>query len=533
VGGAIPVFRLPQAQIDQDMAVLERLGVEVRYNSEAGVDFTLAELREQGYDRVVVAVGAQLPKTLGFEGEDAAGVIDGIGFLREVREGGRPNIGPRVGVIGAGDTAMDCVRSAWRIGASDVSLIYRRTADQMPADREEVHAATSEGVKIVELASPASLRTEDGKLAALVCTRNEYRGDRDSSGRKIPHAVPDSDFEIPLDTLILAISQYAILDFFGDEVPALTEGGYIATDERFATSIAGLYAIGDVSAHGPQSIVLAAGDGKAVADSIITEVKGPQPPPPDTEVEFDLQDLLLRRATREYRIPITHTPLDQRDNFRETIVTFTPEEATAEASRCLDCHKICSLCVGVCPNMALLTYEAEPRRFQLPTLAVESNMVVAGDLKPWAADQTHQIAVLTDFCNECGNCVTFCPTAGEPYKDKPRLYLNRTEFEAETDNAFMMFDDGVTAAMDGRFGGETHRIELNGSLSYSSPALRATIDPGDFSLLSAEPGDGVPSLEPAATMYALLTGVRHSMPHIPTADGAAYTGVVAHPGYEE
>jgi putative selenate reductase len=428
---------------------------------------------------------------------------------------------------------MDCVRSAWRIGASDVSLIYRRTTDQMPADREEVHAATSEGVEIVELASPAALRVEDGKLRALVCTRNEYRGDRDASGRKIPHAVADSEFEIPLDTLILAISQYAILDFFGDDMPALTEGGYIATDERFATSIGGMYAIGDVSAHGPQSIVMAAGDGKAVADAIIEEVKGPQPVDTAEPEDFDLHELLLRRARREYRVPVTHTPLDQRDNFRETIVTFTPEEAMAEASRCLDCHKICSLCVGVCPNMALMTYRSRPLRFELPALSVENGLVVTGELKAWAADQTHQIAVLTDFCNECGNCVTFCPTSGEPYRDKPRLYLNRGEFEAEADNAFMLFDDGVKAAAEGRFNGETHRIELNGSLTYTSPALRAEIDPSDFSLLEAAAGEGVPSLEPAATMYAVLTGVRHSMPHIPTADGGEFVGVVAHPGYDE
>ncbi|MDH3471972.1 MAG: FAD-dependent oxidoreductase, partial [Acidimicrobiia bacterium] len=437
VGGAIPEFRLPQAEIDQDMEVLERLGVEVKYNQTAGEDFTLADLRQQGYDNTVIAVGAQLPKLLGFEGEEADGVIDGISFLREVREGGRPDIGPRVGVIGAGDTAMDCVRSAWRVGASDVSLIYRRTTDQMPADREEVHLATEEGVKIVELAKPTALKVADGKLTALVCTRNEYKGDRDSSGRKIPHEIPDSEFEIPLDTLLLAISQYAILDFFGDDQPDLTDSGYIATTDDFETSIDGLWAIGDVSAHGPQSIVMAAGDGKAMAEALIAKVKGDQGAAAAPEEDFDYHDLIKRRAYREYRIPVTHTALDQRDNFNETLQTFTPEEAIAEASRCIDCHKICSLCVGVCPNMALMTYETAPIAFDLPSLSVEGGKVLVGDASAYRVDQTHQIAVLTDFCNECGNCVTFCPTSGEPYKDKPRLYLNRQEFEAETDNAFM------------------------------------------------------------------------------------------------
>ena len=222
VGGAIPEYRLPQAQIDQDMAILDELGVEIRYGQKAGVDFTLDGLRSDGYAAVLVAVGAQLAKRLGVEGEDSEGVMDALHFLRSVREGDPVPIGKRVGVVGAGDTAMDCVRSALRVGGEDISLIYRRTIDQMPADREEIHASIEEGIEIVELAQPVGLEVEDGKLKALVCTRTEYRGDRDSSGRKIPHDVPDSEFSIPLDTLILAISQHSVLDFFGDEPPALT-----------------------------------------------------------------------------------------------------------------------------------------------------------------------------------------------------------------------------------------------------------------------------------------------------------------------
>ena len=112
----------------------------------------------------------------------------------------------------------------------------------------------------------------------------------------------------------------------------------------------------------------------------------------------------------------------------------------AEANRCLDCHEICSLCVGVCPNMALMTYEMDPFAAALPDLAVEGGDVVAGDKHAYRAAQTLQIAVLTDFCNECGNCTTACPTSGDPYKDKPRVYLDRADFEAEKDNAFMLFD---------------------------------------------------------------------------------------------
>ena len=191
VGGAIPEYRLPQEQINRDMAILEELGVEIRYEQTAGRDFSLEDLREEGFERVFVAVGAQLPKYLGVDGEDSDGVIDALSFLRSVREETPIPVGPRVGVIGAGDTAMDCARSAWRVGATDVSIIYRRTIDQMPADLEEVHACQEEGITIEELASPSGLHIEDGHLAGLIATRTEYRGDRDASGRKIPHDIPD------------------------------------------------------------------------------------------------------------------------------------------------------------------------------------------------------------------------------------------------------------------------------------------------------------------------------------------------------
>ncbi len=179
-------------------------------------------------------------------------MIDGVTFLRSVREGRPVAIGARVGVVGAGDTAMDCVRAARRVGASSVSLIYRRTIDQMPADPEEIHAIRDEGIRIVELARPVGLRIEDGALAGVTAPRTEYRGTRDAAGRKVPHDVPGSEFEIGLDTLILAISQHPVLDFFGGEPPDLTPGGFIAVDpDTFETSLPGVYAGGDVAGARP------------------------------------------------------------------------------------------------------------------------------------------------------------------------------------------------------------------------------------------------------------------------------------------
>ena len=531
VGGAIPEYRLPQHEIDKDMAILDELGVAIRYGQEAGKDFTIADLSSEGFDDIFVAVGAQLPKYLGVDGEDSKGVLDALSFLRSVREKDPISVGPRVGVIGAGDTAMDCARSAWRVGATDVSIIYRRTIDQMPADLEEVHACQEEGITIEELASPSGLHIEDGKLAGLIATRTEYRGDRDASGRKIPHDVADSEFEIPLDTLILAISQHSLLDFFEDTPPDLTSRGYIDVDPvTLESSIPGIYAGGDVAADGPSSIVKAAADGQRAAAGIIASIKGRHA---ETEAEMptidDLHGLIARRARREYRVPLTFTPLTVRNNFNETSLTYTLEEAQTEASRCVDCDTICSLCVGVCPNMALMTYQTEAFTADLPLFSSEDGALVEVGQMTFGVDQPYQIAVLTDFCNECGNCVTACPTSGTPYEDKPRLYLNQAEFDGQDTNAFMVRREGDDVTVSARFDGETHHLSINGSVEYVSPSVGASFD-GSFNLLSVSPGAGVSetgelSLEPAATMLALWKGLDASMPEIPVAeDGGTRIG---------
>jgi putative selenate reductase len=243
--------------------------------------------------------------------------------------------------------------------------------------------------------------------------------------------------------------------------------------------------------------------------------------------------MVVRRARREYRTPIGHTALAERDGFDETIVSYTEEEAMAEASRCLDCHDICSLCVGVCPNMALMTYQMEPIRADLPALRVDGGAVVAEERSRFVADQRLQIAVLTDFCNECGNCTTACPTSGRPYVDKPRLYLDRHDFMEEKGNAFMLFPDG---SMEARVDGQTHRLVVNGAVEYTSPSFTARLDPSTLELLEAAPNgaaaDGeVLSLRPAAEMYTLWKGLQGSMAHLPAMADAGTR--IAHPGYEE
>ncbi|NOY55706.1 MAG: FAD-dependent oxidoreductase [Actinobacteria bacterium] len=532
VAGAIPEYRLPQPEIDHDLEVLDELGVEIRYGQTAGKDFTVSDLREQGYAYIVVGVGAQIGKRLGLEGEDAAGVIDALHFLREAREGHPVRVGKRVAVIGAGDTAMDCARTAWRLGADEVTVVYRRTIDQMPADREEVHALLEEGIGVVELASPVALHIEGGALTGLVCVRNEYRGDRDGSGRKIPHPIEGSEFELPFDMLILAISQHASIDFFGEEVPRLTDRGYLEVDPlTLETSVPGIFAAGDVAGSGPASIVKAAADGKAVAAAIIAREGGVVEPAPRVLPDIPVADLQVRKAHREYRVPITHAPVAERKNFAVSTFPYTVEEARAEAARCLDCDLYCSICVGVCPNMALMTYVSKPISVDLPVVTINDGAHEVIDHTPFRVEQDYQIAVLTDFCNECGNCVTFCPTAGEPYRDKPRLYLNREDFLAETGNAFMLSERDGVASMQGRFSGETHEIELNDSLSYRGPGVSARLDPGTFAVLDVTGSDGsVLRFEEVAIMYALLRGLQESMPQLPRF-GAEDRGRIAPPQF--
>jgi putative selenate reductase len=240
-------------------------------------------------------------------------------------------------------------------------------------------------------------------------------------------------------------------------------------------------------------------------------------------------------------VPIQVSALDRREGFEETVLGYTADEAKREASRCLDCDTICSLCVGVCPNMALMTYQMAPVGADLPELAVVGGAVVAAGSTPFVVDQRLQIAVLTDFCNECGNCVTACPTSGTPYRDKPRLYLDRADFEAQSSNAFMLLGSGV---IEGRFGGATHRLAAHapdatgghdGRIEYTGPDFRAVLDRDTFGVVEATPtgaaGGEELSLEPAAVMATLLAGVTGSLPHIPTAaDGGTR---VVHPGYTE
>ena len=177
--------------------------------------------------------------------------------------------------------------------------------------------------------------------------------------------------------------------------------------------------------------------------------------------------------------------------------------------------------MGVCPNLALLTYATAPIRAEVPVLVSRDGALVPAGTRPFAVDQRFQVAVLADLCNECGTCVTACPTAGRPYVDKPRLYVDPADFAVEPDNAFRILGD---SAIEGRFGGATHRLDRrpgDPTCVYRAPGVRAVLDATTFAVLEVEAtgpvGEDEHSLAPAAVLAALLAGIAGSMPHLPTA----------------
>jgi putative selenate reductase len=436
---------------------------------------------------------------------------------------------------------MDCARTAWRLGADEVAILYRRTVEQMPAQREELHALRAEGIAIRELLSPKRIVARDGRLAAARCARMRL-GEPDESGRRRPVEVPGAEEEIALDTLIVAISQRADLGLFGDEQPALTRQGFVKVDPAtLRTSLPGVYAGGDVVMEGPATIVKALGDAKRIAHDIrareegwappreearggdLAQLPSPQAHPREAAPEGELSQLLSHRARREFRVPLPEAPPRGRRDFHEVLATLSPEAATHEAARCLDCDVLCSQCVAACPNLAFMTYRQEPLALQAPELEKRGGRLVPKATAPFRVEQRFQVAVLTDFCNECGNCTTFCPTSGHPYRDKPRLYLDRREFEEQADNAFHLFRDERGAwGVQARWGGHTHEIVLDDALRYRAPGVAVTLDPGSFAMREAQVAAEVPegaalTLAPCAAMYALLRGVRDSLPHLPAA----------------
>jgi len=270
----IPEFRLPMAIVEAEIDMLAQMGVKIECDVVVGASVTVDELMaEEGFDAAFVGSGAGLPVFMGIPGENLNGVYSANEFLTRVnlmRAYEFPTAdtpvwrGRKVAVVGGGNVAMDSARTALRLGAEEVFLVYRRTADEMPARREEVHHAKEEGVEFKMLCSPLEIRGHDGFVTGIVATRMEL-GEPDASGRRAPVCVLDSDFVIECDTVIMAVGTRAnpLLSKAAPDLE-LTSRGYIVTNEEGATSIPGVFAGGDI-VTGAATVILAMGAGKRAA----------------------------------------------------------------------------------------------------------------------------------------------------------------------------------------------------------------------------------------------------------------------------
>lgn len=273
----IPEFRLPKDIVDQEVAEIKKLGVDIQLNVIIGKTITIEELFAAGYRAIFIGTGAGLPKFLNIPGENLNGIYSANEFLTRVNlmkayrfpEYKTPvKIGKRVAVIGGGNVAMDSARTALRLGAGEVSIIYRRSKNELPARKEEIEHAEEEGVIFRVLNNPVAFHGEKGQIKKIECIRMEL-GQADRSGRPVPIPVQDSNWFLPVDNVIIAIGQTPnpLLTRNTENLKTEAWGG-IAVDEKLATSIPGVYAGGDI-VTGAATVIKAMGAGKKAARSII------------------------------------------------------------------------------------------------------------------------------------------------------------------------------------------------------------------------------------------------------------------------
>jgi len=334
----IPAYRLPREILSQEVRMIERLGVRIETDRRLGVDFSLQDLRDRGFEAVFLGVGAPLGQHLGIPGEEAAGVDDAIRFLREYNIRGSVPVGQQVVVIGGGNAAIDTARTAIRLGADSVTVLYRRTREEMPAYAEEIEEAEHEGVTIRVLTAPLEILTWDGLVTGVSC-QAMVLGEFDGSGRRRPKPGPDAPFVVPADQVITAIGQRlepsAVL---GGLKVDLNRDGFIAADPYTGrTSLDWLYSGGD-AVSGPSSVVEAVAGGERAAVAIDAQFTGAEHAFWQKEkvcaVPFDpnAEPVRYPRAHMEL-LPVER----RRENFSEVEQSWTEQVAVCEAKRCLRC----------------------------------------------------------------------------------------------------------------------------------------------------------------------------------------------------
>lgn len=371
LAAGIPSFRLPRPLLNAEIDRLRAVGIEILLDTAVGRAITFEELRKS-YAAVFIAIGAHVERKLQIPGENLPGVTGGVEFLRRVNLGSPAAPGRRVLVIGGGNSALDAARTALRCGANEVTIVYRRTRAEMPADHREIADAEHEGVKLMFLAAPRSFQSgSDGRVSGLECVRMKL-GPRDASGRPTPEPIPGSEFLIHCDAVVVTIGQVPDVMALGERLGlTTTKTGTLRVDPlTLETEIPGVFAGGDC-VTGPDVVVTAMLAGKKAANSIDRwlkrqdlrvgrELEGPY----HTSYVVDTTGALMQRQILVQALD----PATRGRTFAEVHVGYTPEEAIAEAKRCLACGICCDchLCATACQANAIdYTQTAETQELQV------------------------------------------------------------------------------------------------------------------------------------------------------------------------
>ena len=396
----IPEYRLPKRVLDEEVAEIASLGVEMKNNFRIGRDVTFEEFKNS-YDAVVLAIGAWESMPIGCPGEELDGVMGGIDFLRQVAMGEKPAIGDQVAVVGGGNTAMDACRTAVRLGAKEVYVVYRRTEAEMPAEQLEIDEAREEGVIYKFLTNPAEIIGENGRVKEIKLQVMEL-GEPDESGRRRPVPVEGKFETLPVTCVISAIGQKAnVAGFEGIE---LNRKGIISADETsYRTSMPGVFAVGDATNQGASIAIEAIGEARRCAKVVDLYLNGMQVPYQKTYLsvkkvspEYFADYIKLPRA----KMPTRH-PEERKHDFQEINLGFSEAQARAEAARCLDCgcHDFAECKLIRCANL----YELQPERIE----RIKGNG--KGKLHP-SYKEKRLVAIERDQgkCILCGQCVRMC-----------------------------------------------------------------------------------------------------------------------------
>jgi len=395
----LPNFRIPASAIVKDISIIKALGVDFKFGISE--EFSISDLNNQGYKYIFIGIGAEVSRKLQLTGDDN-NVYETLDFLRSFNKDSRAlNIGRQVAVIGGGNTAVDSARAALRVGGVEkVFIIYRRTEDEMPADREEYDLALEEGVIFKPLLLPESF----SKTGILKC-RRMVLGEPDSSGRRRPIPTEETE-EITVDSVISAIGEYTdskFLSAYGLKIEKNNRPH--ANPETLETNLKNVFIGGD-ALRGPSTVVESIADARKAAEAIAKrEISDWKDLDKDFNPDFDRKQQIPEIYNKKNRLIPPKISEDDR------VI------AENEAGRCLECNVICNKCVDVCPNRA--------------------NVAIEIDKKEGFQD-AYQILHLDALCNECGNCATFCPYNGKPYKDKLTLFTTKEDFKNSTNNGFMI-----------------------------------------------------------------------------------------------